>query len=109
MPDLAFVLEMCNHFSLAGQRPHKASSVRCGVLLWRLHMDLRLVNQRRRLINGGHQKFYKPVHHILIVVIIADLKSVVKENVGCGRENSSGYRLCWRDIRFVSRLEKGPA
>jgi len=107
VPDLALVLQVCYHFGLARQGPHKTSSIGCGVLLGRLHVDLCLMHEGRRLIDCGHQKLHKPVDHVLVVVVVADFEGVVEENVGCGRENGSGYHLCWRDVRFLPRLEHG--
>jgi len=101
VPDLALVLQVCYHFGLARQSPHKASSIGCGVLLGRLHVDLRLMHEGCRLIDCGHQKLHKPVDHVLVVVVVADFEGVVEKNVGCGRENGSGYRLYWREGRFV--------
>ena len=92
---------MCYHFGLARQSPHKASSIGCGVLLGRLHVYLCLMYEGRRFIDCGHQKLHKPVDYVLVVVVVANFESVVEENVGCGQENSSGYRLYWRDVRFV--------
>lgn len=109
VPDLALVLQVCYHFGLARQGPHKASSIWCGVLLGRLHVDHRLMHEGRRLIDCGYQKLHKPVDHVLVVVVIAYFEGVVEENVGCGRKKGSGYRLYWTDIRFLSRLEHGLA
>ena len=101
MPDLTLVLQVCYHFGLARQSPHKASSIGCGVLLGWLHVDLRLMNEGRRLVDCGHQKLHKPVDHVLVVVVVAYFEGVVEENVGCGQENGSGYRLCWGGGPFV--------
>ena len=105
--DFALVLQVCYHFGLARQGPHQASSIGCGVLLGRLHMDLRLMHEGRRLVDCGHQKFYKPVDHVLVVVVVADFEGVVEENMGYGQENSSGYRLYWRGVVF-DRLLSDP-
>ena len=109
VPDLALVLQVRYHFGLARQGPHKASSVRCGVLLGRLHVDLRLMHEGRRFVDCGHQKLHKPVDHVLVVVVVADFEGVVEKNVGCGQESGSSYCLCRRVVRSLFRLEDGLA
>jgi hypothetical protein len=46
-------------------------------------VDLRLVHKGCRLVNGGHQQLHEPVHHIFILILVADLESVVEEYVSC--------------------------
>jgi hypothetical protein len=90
VPDLALVLEMCDHLGFAWQSPHEAPPVWCGVLLRRLHVYLCLVDEGRRLIYSGYQQLHESVHHVVVVILIADLESVVEENVGCRDNNNSG-------------------
>jgi len=83
VPDFSFVLEMGDHLGLAGQGPHEPPPIRCRVLLGWFHVDLRLVHKGCRLVNGGHQQLHEPVHHIFILILVADLESVVEEYVSC--------------------------
>lgn len=84
MSDLALVLEVTDHLSLARQCPDEAAAVRSRVLSRGTDTYVSLVDVRRSVIYRRHQQLDEPVHLRPVVVHVTDLEGVVEEQMSCG-------------------------
>jgi hypothetical protein len=82
VPDLGLVLEMSNHLRFSGQSPDQSSSVGRGILFGWAQSDGGFVHVSSRFIDGFDQQFHEPVDLAIVIVVVADFKRVIEEDMG---------------------------